>query len=320
MDNATGAAAPPPASSTLAFRTTMDFTYGEARELQPGVARIVANNPGPFTFKGTNTYILGTESLAVIDPGPEDPDHLAGIMAYAAGRPITHILITHTHRDHVDGLRDLLSATDATVCGFGRAQLEQDPRLRSLTGRSFIDVDFEPDVALRDGDTVRGPDWSVEALHTPGHAPDHLCFDWADMAVVFSGDHVMGWNTTVVAPPEGHMGDYMASLQKLADRATTVFYPGHGGQIGEPRKVAKAYMVHRRMREQAIHDAIKKGHATVSTIVDLVYKGLDPTLINAARMSVLAHVEHLQERQQIEAAADGPLDFETKLIATKPPA
>ncbi|MEO0729677.1 MAG: MBL fold metallo-hydrolase [Pseudomonadota bacterium] len=318
MTNETGATpSTPPSSSALSFRTEMDFAYGVARELQPGIARIVANNPGPFTFKGTNTYILGTASLAVIDPGPEDPDHLAGILDYANGRRITHILITHTHRDHVDGLRDLLSATDAQVCGFGRSGLDLDPRLKSLTGRTYIDVDFEPDVSLRDGDSVRGPDWAVEVLYTPGHAPDHLCFDWAERAVLFSGDHVMGWNTTVVAPPEGHMGNYLASLEKLATRGATVFYPGHGGQIGEPTKVTKAYMVHRRMREQAIRDAIGKGHTTVSAIVDLVYRGLDDALVNAARMSVLAHIEHLVERDLITVATSDPIDFETRLTPSQ---
>ncbi|MEO1710356.1 MAG: MBL fold metallo-hydrolase [Pseudomonadota bacterium] len=297
--------------SSLAFRTEMDFVYGAPKEMGRGVVRIVANNPGPFTFKGTNTYIVGQTSLAVIDPGPDDPEHRAAILAYAAGRPISHILITHTHRDHVDGLSALLTETRATVCGFGRANLKLDPRLSSPTGRAYIDMDFSPDVSLTHGDTVDGDGWSLKVHHTPGHAPDHLCFEWTDRRILFSGDHVMGWNTTVVAPPEGHMGDYLASLEKLAARQVDVFLPGHGGQIGEPIKVTKAYMVHRRLREQAIRDAIHRGHNTITAIVSLIYQKLDPALITAAKLSVQAHVEHLIERGLM--TADGPVTFETEL-------
>jgi glyoxylase-like metal-dependent hydrolase (beta-lactamase superfamily II) len=274
----------------------MTFAYGEPRELSPGVVRIVANNPNHFTFKGTNTYLVGTRTLALIDPGPENPEHLDAILNAVAGRPISHVLITHTHRDHTDGMPALLAATGAKTVGFGRRAPNRGTRRTSPSGGEFVDKDFVPDIPLADGGRLAGDGWSFTAVHTPGHAPDHLCFALDGTDILFSGDHVMGWNTSVVAPPEGNMGAYMRSLQRVLERNDGVYFPGHGGRIEDPQRLVKAYMLHRRMREQAILECIRDGVATARAIVPVVYKGLDPKLLNAATLSVLAHVEHLIER------------------------
>lgn len=289
-------------ATPLPFKTTMEFAYGEPRELVPGVSRIVANNPGPFTFKGTNTYLVGRESLAVIDPGPGDEAHRDAILAAAHGRPITHIVLTHTHFDHYEGLPALQKATGAKTAGYGAERRSQGMR-RAGKGETG-DVSFRPDVVLRDGDELEGEGWALEAVFTPGHAPDHLSFALAGTKVLFSGDHVMSWNTSVVAPPEGNMGHYMNSLEKLLARDDEIYLPGHGGQLGSPEKLVRAFLVHRRMREQAIMEAIRAGRTSIADITDAVYRGLDSRLVDAARASVLAHVERLVALGQVRS--EGP--------------
>lgn len=300
-------------SAKLTFNTDMTFSYGEPAPMAPGVQRIVANNPGPFTFKGTNTYLVGTETLAVIDPGPDDPAHRDAILAAAKGRPITHVLITHTHRDHVDGLAALQEATGARSYGYGRRQFATQMKGTSPSGTEFIDQDFAPDVVVQDGDVISGPDWALLGLHTPGHAPDHLCFELRDQGVIFSGDHVMGWNTTVIAPPEGHMASYLASLERLLERQGEIYLPGHGGQIETPQRAVKAYLLHRQWREQAVLRAVRGGVGSIRDIVRLIYPDLSDKLITAASLSVQAHVEHLMDKGEIEKQT--PLDFDTPLSA-----
>jgi glyoxylase-like metal-dependent hydrolase (beta-lactamase superfamily II) len=299
-------------AEALPFKTTMQFAYGEPRDLAPGVVRIVANNPSPFTFKGTNTYLVGTGGdVALIDPGPDDPVHLDAILKTIGKRRLTHILITHTHRDHTDGLPALLAATGAKTVGFGYHAQNRGTKRTSPSGSEFVDRDFVPDIPLADGQTFKGDGWAFEALHTPGHAPDHLCFALAGTGILFSGDHVMGWNTSVVAPPEGKMGDYIRSLEKLIGRDDRVYFPGHGGQFEDPQRLVKAYLLHRRMRENAILECIRGGNATVRGIVPVIYRGLDAKLVNAASLSVLAHVEHLIERGLVRS--ETPLSREAYL-------
>jgi glyoxylase-like metal-dependent hydrolase (beta-lactamase superfamily II) len=301
-------------AEALPFRTTMTFAYGEPRELAPGVVRLVANNPSPFTFKGTNTYLLGTDSLAVIDPGPGDPAHLEAVIKTIGGRPVTHVIITHTHRDHTDGMPALLAAVGATkTVGFGRRAAARGTKGTSPSGSEFVDRDFIPDIPLADGQRLEGEGWALSAIHTPGHAPDHLCFALEGTRILFSGDHVMGWNTSVVAPPEGNMGAFIRSLEVLTQRSDQTYFPGHGGQVEDPQRLVKAYLLHRRMREQAIFECIRTGTNTVSAIVPVVYKGLDPRLLNAASLSVLAHVEHLIERGLV--SCDSPLSSDRVLSA-----
>jgi glyoxylase-like metal-dependent hydrolase (beta-lactamase superfamily II) len=291
----------------------MTFAYGVARELAPGVVRLVANNPGPFTFRGTNTYIVGRDDLVLIDPGPGDAAHLQAILATLAGRRLNHILITHTHRDHVDGLAALVAATGAATAGFGRRAAEPGAKRTSPSGSEYIDQHFVPDIRLEHGGRLAGDGWAFTALHTPGHAPDHLCFELEGAGVLFSGDHVMGWNTSVVAPPEGRMADYLRSLELLGERADRVYLPGHGGRIEEPQRLVKAFLLHRRMREHAILDCIRAGTNTVRGIVPAIYRDLDPKLVNAASLSVLAHVEHLISRGLVRC--DSPLSADRALSA-----
>ncbi len=296
------------------FRTTMEFDYGVPRELAPGVVRIVANNPSPFTFKGTNTYIVGTgDDLALIDPGPDDAAHHQAILATIGKRRLSHILITHTHRDHTDGLPALLAATGAKTAGFGRRTHARGTASTSPSGGEFTDRDFAPDVPLADGARLAGDGWAFTALHTPGHAPDHLCLALEGTKVLFSGDHVMGWNTSVIAPPEGNMGDYLGALERLVGRDDAVYFPGHGGRVEEPQRLVKAFLLHRRMREHAILDCIRDGKDTVNAIVPAIYRGLDPKLHRAASASVLAHIEHLMARGLV--GCDLPLSSDRVLSA-----
>ena len=282
-------------SEGLKFKTEMQFAYGVPSEMAPGVARLVAGNASALTFKGTNTYLVGTKTLAVIDPGPADADHLAAIVAAAAGRPITHILITHAHRDHVDGLAALLAATGAKAYGFRRGALagaeSAEPEDSEYVNQSYV-----PDVHVEGGARIDGGEWELHALHTPGHAPDHLCFALKGRGVVFSGDHVMAWNTSVIAPPEGRMSDYLRSLELLLARDNEMLLPGHGGRIMESRRIVKAYLLHRRWREQAILEAVRNGTNTVRKLLPLIYRDLPAEVLSAAALSLQAHIEHLAER------------------------
>lgn len=293
----------------------MNFDYGVPGGIVPGVVRLVANNPGPFTHNGTNTYLVGSNTLAVIDPGPDDPVHREAILSAAQGRPISHILVTHAHRDHLDGLAKLQAETNAVSAAFGRSHLHVPDILNSPSGRDFVDLEFAPDVMLEDGAVIEGSDWKLEVLHTPGHAPDHLCFLLAERNIVFSGDHVMSWNTTVIAPPEGKMADYIASLSRLLDTNSDLYLPGHGGRLEDARRTVKAFLLHRQWREQAVFDAVRTKGLNVRGIVALIYKGLDEKLIQAAGLSVMAHVEHLAEQGYLRY--EEPLGFDTEIAVSK---
>jgi len=296
------------------FKTTMTFAYGVPRELAPGVVRLVANNPSHFTFKGTNTYIVGSGAqVALIDPGPDDARHLDAIIATLGTRRLSHIVVTHTHHDHVDGLAALVAATGAKTAGFGRRARQHGVRRTSASGSEYVDQDFVPDVPLAHGGRLAGDGWALSAVHTPGHAPDHLCFELEGTGLLFSGDHVMGWNTSVIAPPEGNMADYLRSLEIMGERADRIYFPGHGGHVEEPQRLVKAFLLHRRMREQSILDCIHQGTNTVKAIVPAIYRDLDPKLVNAASLSVLAHVEHLISRGLVRC--DPPLSVDRALSA-----
>jgi glyoxylase-like metal-dependent hydrolase (beta-lactamase superfamily II) len=271
----------------------------------PGIRRIVARNPGPFTFRGTGTYVVGDGEVAVIDPGPDLDEHVAALVAGLAGEQITHILITHTHRDHSPAAAAVKAASGATTWGFG-------PHAGGRRGDPAVeeggDWDFAPDVRVRDGDSIAGKGWRFEAVHTPGHTSNHLCFALPESGVLFSGDHVMGWSTSVIAPPDGDMSAYMASLDKLLGRRDAVYWPTHGPAIPEPQDHVRAFIAHRREREAGILECLDAGAERVEAIVDKLYLGLEPGLRRAAGRSVHAHLLDLAARGIVDS--DRPATIE----------
>lgn len=276
----------------------MEYTYGEPREIWHGVRRIVANNQGPLTHNGTNTYIIGKSEVALIDPGPDDTNHVSAIIDALKGEKLTHILLTHTHKDHSGALRELKARTGAPVYAYTPV-LENRGARRSVDApldNGFVDLEFKPDHILKDGDIIKQGNWALKAIHTPGHAPDHLCFEHLNEPILFSGDHIMAWNTSVVIPPEGRMSDYLNSLRKLLNGKYERFLPGHGGQARSPERLVKAFLMHRKWRETAIHDHIKNGKTTIDQLVPLLYPNVKPEVLPAAALSVLAHAEHLCEQ------------------------
>jgi glyoxylase-like metal-dependent hydrolase (beta-lactamase superfamily II) len=295
--------------AAIAFDRSTASTAGVPETVAPGVRRILADNPSALTFTGTNTYLVGTGDIAVIDAGPDSEAHRAAILAAAGPGRITHILLTHTHRDHSAGMAKLAAATGATMLAYGAVEGRDAARRATAAGhaqtRGFFHAGPTPDRTLRDGDIVEGNGWRLMAVHTPGHAPDHLCFgiEIDGATLLASGDHVMGWNTSVIAPPEGHMGDYLAALERLLGRSDTLYLPGHGGVITEPQRTVRAYLVHRQMREAAVLDALRGGLTTVPALRERVYRGIAAPLEMAAALSVLAHLESLVERGLVTTPA-----------------
>lgn len=278
---------------------------GRVETLSPLIRRVLCDNPGPFTHKGTVTYIIGTGRVAILDPGPDDPAHVAAVLEAVRGEQVEAILVTHTHRDHSPATPAIKAATGAPVYAEGP---HRAARALTLGETNPLDAsgdrDFVPDVALADGAVVSGPGWTVEAVFTPGHTANHMAFALKEEDALFSGDHVMAWSTTIVAPPDGAMGDYMASLDKLRAREERIFWPGHGGPVREPAKFMRALAHHRRLREAAILKRIEAGDRAIPDIVAAIYEGLDPRLKGAAGLSVFAHLEDLVARGLV--ATDGP--------------
>src|SRR5580704_14979734 len=270
-------------------------------QLSPMVRRLVAPNPSPFTFNGTCTYIVGQGRVAIVDPGPNDDSHLAALLAAVDGEQIDTILITHTHRDHSFGARKLRAATGARVVGAAPFT----PRGDGSTGLdSAHDRDYSPDAILADGERWQGAGYAMEAIATPGHCSNHLCFALLGENALFSGDHVMGWSTSIVAPPDGSMRAYMDSLEKLRVRPESIYWPGHGGLVDEPQRYLRALIHHRRQREASILAALGDGPQTIPALVAKVYAGIAPALARAAAMSILAHLEYLGERGLIVAGPE----------------
>jgi glyoxylase-like metal-dependent hydrolase (beta-lactamase superfamily II) len=277
----------------IPFRREFAFEYGRLEPVAPGIRRIVARNPGPFTFHGTGTYVVGEGQVAVIDPGPDLPEHIEALLMDLAGEEVTHILVTHTHRDHSPAAAAVKEATGAPTYGFG-------PHAGGRRGETGVeeggDWDFVPDIVVQDGGEIAGAGWRFEAVHTPGHTSNHLCFALPDQGILFSGDHVMGWSTSVIAPPDGDMAAYMASLDKLLGRRDAVYWPTHGPAITEPKEHVRAFIGHRREREAGILDCLNAGVERVDRMVERLYVGLNPNLKRAAGRSVLAHLIDLRGR------------------------
>ena len=273
----------------------MDAPYALLERLEPGIARLLAHNPSPFTFTGTQTYLAGDDELVVVDPGPDLPEHVAAILAAIGGRKVVAITCTHTHRDHSPASRALAAATGAPIVGCAALALESvGPR-----GDASFDFAYRPDRVLEDGETIEIDGDAVTAVATPGHTSNHLCF--AYRGALFSGDHVMGWSTTVVVPPDGDMGAYMASLDKLRGRDDRIYYPAHGAAVTRPQQLLRGMIGHRMQRERQILKRLQAGDRTVSEIVASAYPGLDPRLVPAAGGSVTAHLLDLVRRGMVVA-------------------
>ncbi|MHC2362763.1 MBL fold metallo-hydrolase [Rhizobium leguminosarum] len=288
-----------------AFDLAFEPAYGQAVPVVSGVERVTVNNPGPFTFFGTNSYIVGSSSVAVIDPGPEDEAHFQALMAALAGRAVTHIVVSHTHRDHSPLARRLQTATAALTVGQGPhrpARRLRDGEINPFAESS--DLSFVPDITLSDGQTLSGDGWALTAVLTPGHTANHAAFALEGRDILFSGDHVMAWSTSIVAPPDGSMADYMESLDRLIAREDRLLLPGHGGPVTEPAGFLRALKAHRLKREQAVLARVRAGDRQIAEMVKVIYRDTDPKLHGAAALSVLAHIENLMERGEI--AADGP--------------
>lgn len=280
---------------------TDDAPTGLAIALEPLVTRVLAGNPSPFTFTGTQTYLVGTTDLAVIDPGPDEAEHLAALTAAIAGRPVRAILCTHTHRDHSPAAPALKAATGAPIIGCAPlALVDGGPR-----ADASFDTGYAPDRVLSDGEQVAGEGWTLTAVATPGHTSNHLCFALEESGALFTGDHVMGWSTTVVAPPDGNMAAYMASLDVLMARAQDhIYYPAHGEPVPNPHRFVRGLAGHRRQREGQILRLLGQGIGAVPAMVERMYVGLDPRLHGAAGRSVLAHLLDLEGRGRVLAQGD----------------
>jgi glyoxylase-like metal-dependent hydrolase (beta-lactamase superfamily II) len=318
----------------LTLLTSHDPVVGEVEHLSPLVRRVTCANPGPFTFRGTGTYIVGHGDVAVIDPGPSNELHVAALQRALLGETITAVLVTHTHGDHSPATR--LLDGGAPTYGFGpHPQLAREAELLAASRRALrnddpasaseradapasqeepSDYDFVPDVRLADGEVVRGSNWSIESLHTPGHISNHLCFALHEERTLFSGDHVMGWSTTVLPAPDGHLGDYLASLHKVAARPFDRYLPTHGPQIVAPHEFVAELVRHRHERTAQVIEQLRPGPAGIKALVAAMYVGLDSRLVSAAGRSVLAHLLQLEREGSVitmpaanESSIDDPM-------------
>ena len=280
----------------LSFDRAFDVRPGEAVTLSPLVRRVLADNPGPYTFKGTSTFVVGRGNVAVIDPGPDDETHLAALLQALRGETVSHIIITHSHADHSPLAAKLRAATGAPTYGFGAISQAGEGGLRLDAG---IDHDFAPDVTVSDGDVIEGTGWTLEALHTPGHMSNHMCFALREEKTLLAGDHVMAWSTSVIAPPDGHMGQYFASLRKLLGRDDALYHPSHGPSRRDPVPLVRGYLAHRKMREGAILQRVEQGARKINEIVASIYADVDPGLHGAAALSTRAHIDHLVEQGRL---------------------
>ncbi|MBH1992318.1 MAG: MBL fold metallo-hydrolase [Sphingomonadaceae bacterium] len=279
-----------------------DLPTGVLMPLSPLVARVLAPNPSAFTYTGTQTYVVGAKDVALIDPGPDEAEHLAALTAAIAGRPVVAILCTHTHRDHSPAARPLSEMTGAPVIGCAALTLDDDgPR-----SDAAFDAAYRPDRVLADGEQVAGDGWTLEAVATPGHTSNHICFALAQEKALFTGDHVMGWSTSVISPPDGDMSAYMRSMQRLLERDDSVYYPAHGEPVENPQRLVRGMMGHRKQREgQILRFLARNGDSAIPDMVAEMYKGVDPRLYGAAGRSVLAHLIDLDRRGMAAPLGDG---------------
>ena len=275
----------------------IDFEYGQSRRVSTLIRRVIANNPGPFTYTGTGTYVVGQRQVAVIDPGPRDPAHLEAILAAVEGEQVTHILVTHHHLDHSPLAMRLKERTGAVIYGC-KAPPPSGPHAQ-VQLEAGADGAFAPDVEVRDGEVIAGAGWTLEAISTPGHTSNHLCYALKEENALFSGDHIMGWSTTVITPPDGDMTAYMQSLERIRERHFAAIWPTHGPPIREVDAFLDAYIAHRRARESQILEGLAQGPARIGELVPRLYADVDPRLHPAAGWSMLAHMIDLVRRGRV---------------------
>ena len=298
----------------IPFVSAPRFDYGRVDLVSPLIRRVIADNPGPFTFTGTGTYIVGRSEpgagVAVIDPGPPDADHLAALLGAVEGQTVSHVLVTHTHRDHAPLARPFAEAVGAPV-------LAARPPVHTIHASGGLDEDdddsFAPDVILEGGETLAGDGWTMEALSTPGHASNHMAFVLRDENALFSGDHVMGWSTTVVAPPDGDMAAYMASLEAVIERRFTTIWPTHGAPVTDPGPFLEAYRAHRLGREAQVLARLAAGDRKIGDMVPALYASVDPGLWPAASLSVWAHLIALEQAGRVRARPGPAIDADWTL-------
>ncbi len=291
----------------IPYDRSFDAPAGAVVEVSPLVRRIVAPNSGPFTFTGTCTYIVGRGTVAVIDAGPDSPAHIAALKSALKGETVTHCVVTHTHRDHSPAARLLAQEWAVPLVGCAPHRMARELALGEINALdASADKDYQPDTIMAEGASITGPGWTLTALDTPGHTANHVALSLPQENALFSGDHVMAWSTTIVAPPDGGMAQYMASLDKLRGRTESVYWPGHGGPVNEPQRFVRALIHHRRQREQSILNALEAGLHHISAMLPRIYDGLDPRLHGAAALSIYAHLEDLNERGLVACDAAAP--------------
>jgi glyoxylase-like metal-dependent hydrolase (beta-lactamase superfamily II) len=297
-------------AAKIPFVRDMTFEYGVAQQVSPLVRRVVANNPGPFTFRGTGVYIVGQGEVAVIDPGPDDPAHIESLKRAVAGERVSRIFVTHRHLDHSPAARPLAAATGAKTYASGIA-----PRFSAddFVAEEGDDLGFKPEVVIGDGEAFSGPGWTLEAVFTPGHTSDHMCLALREENALFSGDHIMGWSTTVVSPPDGDMDAYLASLDKVQSRNFATLWPTHGPPVTEVRAFIDAYRAHRMDREGQIIARLQAGQTRIRDMVPMMYADVDSRLYPAAAHSVLAHMIRLVKLGRVQTAGAPGLDSEYAL-------
>jgi glyoxylase-like metal-dependent hydrolase (beta-lactamase superfamily II) len=296
------------------FNKNFPLKAGIVEQVRPGVRRILCGNPSPFTFTGTVSYIVGHGKVAIIDPGPDNEAHAAALLDAVSGETVTHILVTHTHNDHSPNTGRLKAATGALVYAEGTHRASR-PRYESEkhSPESGADRNFVPDIRVGDGDVIEGEGWRLEAVATPGHTANHLAFAWPERSINFVGDHVMGWSTSIVAPPDGSMVDYMASLERLAARQEDLYFSGHGPEIPDGPRYVRFLVRHRQAREASILHRLAKGETDIPTMVRAIYIGIDPRLMRAAGYSVLAHLEDLVARGVVATDGDPVIEGRYRL-------
>lgn len=287
----------------IAFDRSFEAPYGESVRVSPLVRRVLAPNPGPFTFKGTGVYIVGERDVAIIDPGPDIPAHIDSLKRALAGHRLTHILVTHTHSDHSPAARALKAWSGALTYGYGPHGAGKAEE--GIVVEEGGDMGFVPDVRVKDGDVIAGDGYTIACVYTPGHTSNHVCYGLAEEKALFAGDHVMGWSTTVVAPPDGDMRAYIASLRKLQARGDSTLWPTHGGPVRDPKPFLAAYIEHRLEREAQILACLRSGIETIPEMVSRIYADVDPRLHPAAARSVLAHLIKLCDERRVVCDSGG---------------